>query len=568
VTDVELSIVLGGILATLVVFIFFRNVRNTLITVAGLPVILFGTFAFMYVMGITLNMVTLMALSLCVGMLIDDAIVVRENIFRHMERGETREEAASRGAGEIGLAVVAVTSTIVAVFLPIAFAGGLVGKFLKDFGITVVIAVLISLFEAFTFGPMLASRFARRVDVENSGASSNDRFFRAFNALDHGYRGLLGWSLRHRIVVIAIGVVALLASLASIPLMNTSLVPATDQGEVVITLELKPGGRLEDTSQAALGVEQLAMADPEVDRVFSTTGSNNGAVNSSEIHVMMKGRGQCDNFIRRFRPQVDQTVVGGTTVTMQKRSLDELLGGGVAAKAILGRPVQFSVEGPDLDQLDVVSAELVAKLKQVPGLTDIDRSLKSGQPEQVIHIDRDRANDLGVSTGELGMLLRVLINGEKAGVLRGTDKDIDVYVRLNEGDRNDTAQILTMPVLTSKGAQIPLSNVAKVVSSAQANQIDRENRQRQVIVGGGYVGRDLGKVFTASRKVVDSMQLPKDVSLRVMGQAKYMDEAFATLYVVLGFSIALVYMILASQFGSFVGSSRLSVKLGKVVEEG
>jgi hydrophobic/amphiphilic exporter-1 (mainly G- bacteria), HAE1 family len=552
VSDVELSIILGGLLAALVVFVFFRNWQNTLITVAGLPVILFGTFMFMYVMGITLNMVTLMALSLSVGMLIDDAIVVRENIFRHMERGETPREAASRGAGEIGLAVAAVTSTIVAVFLPIAFAGGLVGKFSSHFGMTVVAAILISLFEAFTFGPMLASRFARPMEVEGTEREGSDRFFKALGALDHGYRRLLAWSLHHRMAVVGIGLAGLLASFASIPLMNTSLFPSTDQGEVMVALELKPGSRLEDTDRTAMAIEKLALADAEVDRVFSTIGSNNGAANKAEIHVMMKGRGRCDDFIRRFRPQIDGTVLGGTSVTMQKRALDQLLGGGLAAGAIRSRPVQFSVEGPDIDQLDSVSAELVSKLKQVPGLVDVDRSLKSGQPEQVISLDRNRANDLGVSTGQLGMMMRVLINGEKAGVLRGTDKDIDVYVRLSEGDRSDAAQLLAMPVLTAKGAQVPLSNVAKVASSTQANQIDRENRQRQVVVGGGYVGRDLGKVFAASQKAVDSMQLPNGVTIRVMGQAKYMSDAFSTLKVVLAFSVVLVFMILASQFGSFV----------------
>ena len=240
-------------MAAFVVYLFFRDVLNTLVTVAGLPVVVFGTFGVLYSMGFTLNIVTLMALSISIGMLIDDAIVVRENIFRHMERGEEPKVAAGRGTAEIALAVLAVTSTIVAVFLPIAFVGGVTGKFLREFGITVVVAVLISLIEAFTFAPMLSAYLFQRIDPSRNGASSESRFLAFFETLNRGYRSLLAWALDHRRWVVLVSVVSFAASVLPLPLMSRSFLPVVDQGEFRVVVELPASARLEDTDRCPGG---------------------------------------------------------------------------------------------------------------------------------------------------------------------------------------------------------------------------------------------------------------------------------------------------------------------------
>ena len=549
--DVQISLLLGGILAALVVLLFFRDLRNTLVTVAGLPVVVFGTFGVLYCMGITLNTVTLMALSVSIGMLIDDAIVVRENIFRHMERGEEPRVAAGRGTAEIAMAVLAVTSTIVAVFLPIAFTGGITGKFLRDFGVTVVVAVLISLAEAFTFAPMLSAHLFHRLEPPRDGASRSSRFLRAFLALNRNYRSLLAWSLDHRRMVIVVGVAAFAASVAPLPLMSRSFMPVVDQGEFRVTVELQAGARLVDTDEAARAAEKVLLADPDVEQVFARVGAADGPVDKATFNVKLKSVGRTDQVIERVRPEL-VAAIPGAKVMVEKQATTAIFGSSAAIGSVRGRPIQFSVEGPDLAELDRISAELVDRLKQVPGLTDVTRSLKEGRPQRVITLDRDRATDLGVSTAQVGSTIRTLVNGEAAGSYRDADKDIDILVRLTEADRDDPDKILQLPVFTTRGAVLPLSAVARAAPSTEPNQIDRQNRQRQILVGGGFTGRDMGVVLERAREAANSIPLPAGTIIRLSGDAKYMDEAFDWLNLAISFSVVFVYMILASQFGSFI----------------
>jgi len=412
--DVQVSLLLGGILAAMVVYLFFRDLRNTLVTVAGLPVVVFGTFGILHSMGITLNIVTLMALSVSIGMLIDDAIVVRENIFRHMERGEEPKVAAGRGTAEIALAVLAVSSTIVAVFLPIAFVGGMTGKFMREFGITVVVAVLLSLIEAFTLAPMLSAHLFHQLSPQRHERASAGHFLVFFEKLNQGYRSLLAWSLDHRKTVVLVGIAAFAASLAPLPLMSKAFLPVVDQGEFRVTVELPSGARLQDTDRATSEAEGVLLRDPEVEQLFSSIGATDGPVDKSTIFVKLKTLGRTDMVIERIRPQLASTVTGAR-VAVEKQATTAMFGSGSSLGSARGRPIQFSVEGPDLAVIDSVSLELMAKLKEVPGVTDVDRSLKEGRPERVITLDRDRATDLGVSTAQVGATVRTLIKWGDSG---------------------------------------------------------------------------------------------------------------------------------------------------------
>ena len=552
VDDVQSSLLMGALLAALVVLLFFRDLRNTLVTIAGLPVVVLGTFAVLYILGVTLNMISLMALSLSVGMLIDDAIVVRENIFRHMERGEEPKVAASRGTGEIALAVLAVTSTIVAVFLPIAFVGGIAGKFMRDFGLTVAVAVLVSLLEAFTLAPLLSAYFFRRIDPERSARGRLGLFARFFEGLNRGYRRALAWALGHRLLVVLAGVLVFAASLGVVPFMVLSFVPDTDQGQFAIGIELPPGTLLVETDRAAQVVERLLQAQPEVEHVFTMVGTSDGASEKATVNVKLRRLGQTNAFIERLRPSLQQAL-GGARFTINRQSSSANIGAtSAAAGSMSSAPIQFVVQGEDLAALDQVSAELVSRLQAIPGAIDVDRSAKPGKPSKAIVLDRARATDLGVTAAQAGSTLRTLINGATAGTYRAGDKDLDIVVRLDAADRADPSSLLRLPLVSNRGNLIPLSQVAVVQASTEPSQINRENRQRQVTVVTNYLGRNMGAVQADARAVAASMALPPGVSIKPSGMQRYQDEMFASLGLAFGLSALFVYMILASQFGSFV----------------
>jgi hydrophobic/amphiphilic exporter-1 (mainly G- bacteria), HAE1 family len=550
INDVQLSLILGGILAALVVFLFFRDVRNTLVTVAGLPVVLLGTFIALNALGISLNMISMMALSLSVGLLIDDAIVVRENIFRHMEMGHEPRAAAGAGSAEIAMAVLAVTSTIVAVFLPIAFVNGMVGQFLRDFGVTITVAVVISLIEAFTLAPMLSALFFHKIDPETDRKRKASAFFRFFDALNVSYGKLLGWSLSHRWLVVAAGILCLASSLALVPLMNQSFQATSDQGEFAVLMELKSGTSLQEADRIARKAEQIVREEPSVATMFSSVGSSGGAVNSASIGAKLKSRGHTVEIVDGLRSKLSAALPGVKITYNTETAAAGAFGS--AASAMTSQPILYKIQGEDFDKLDQVSREMVATLQKVPGLVDADRSARDGGPQRVIVLDRARATDLGISTSSLATTVRTMVNGDKAGTFQDADKDIDIVVRLSGEERENTESILQLPISTNRGTQLPLSAVASLLPSTEPAKIDRENRQRQVIVSAGVSGSDAGPAMTAAQAAVASMKLPDGVTLVAGGDTQQTNEAFAALFMALGLSIAFMYMILASQFGSFI----------------
>ncbi len=553
VTDVQVAMVLGGLMAALVVFAFFRDWRNTLVTVAGLPVIVLGTFAAMQALGSSLNMATLMALSLSIGMLIDDAIVVRENIFRHMEAGEEPRVAAQRGTAEIALAVLAVSSTIVAVFLPIAFTSGIVGKILRDFGLTVVIAVLLSLVEAFTLAPMLSAYFFHRITPHQGDAKRVGRVERFYRGLEMGYRRLLGWALQYRLAVLAMAVVLFGASLSVLPLLPSSFFSEPDQGGFGVTLELPPGARIEETDRVARRLEGVLRDQPGVVDVLTTVGAREGGVEKARLDVKLAttGPGVTQRAMAAARPLLE-TAAGGAKVATEPVTMDTALGGGAVLGAVSGRPIQFSVQAASPEALEAASLQVMEAIRQVPGAADVDRSIRPGPPRVDLLVDRARAADLGVSAAQLGSTLRVLLSGERAGGYRAGDKDVDVVVRLRAADRATLDDVLRLPVANTRGAQVPLSAVARATTTTDPPVIEREDRQRQVTVGGTYLGRGQSAVVADARAAVAKLQLPPGATVTIAGQERYTEQSFAALGVALGLAVAFVYMILASQFRSFV----------------
>jgi HAE1 family hydrophobic/amphiphilic exporter-1 len=549
--DLQRSLLIGALLAGLVVLAFFHDLRNTLVTIAGLPVVVLGTVAVLHVLGTTLNMISMMAMSLSIGMLIDDAIVVRENIYRHVEQGEEPRIAASLGTAEIAMAVVAVTSTIVAVFLPIALTGGIAGKFLRDFGLTVAVAVVISLVEAFTLAPMLSAAFFTSTGTSRSEGEGHVRRDSLMNRLTGAYRQLLGWSLRHRLVVVTLALFSLVASGAVFEQLHFSFVPASDLGEFTVSLDLGPGARLGDTDHAAQAVEHLLAADPSVQHVFTTVGTSNGTESTATIDVKLRERGHTAATIEQLRPRI-QAAIPAIQFTVDAQSSTATMGSSAAASAVRGRPIQFSVIGDDAQAIDLVSAELERQLKNVPGVVDLDRSLKPGAPELAVVLDSTKADQDGVTPAQVGTALRAMVSGESAGTFNLGGQDVGIVVRLAEADRRGPSDLLQVPIVTARGDVVSLSDIGRLIQTTEPAQIDRENRLRQVIVGANYQGRDQGAVVADAQAIADRLALPPGVTIEASGQARYTNEMSTALGEALGLAVLFVYMILASQFGSFV----------------
>ena len=549
--DVMLSLVLGSLFASLVVFVSFGDVRNTLITVAGLPVCIVGAFAVIYFLGFSLNVITLLALSLSVGLLIDDAIVVRENIYRHMdELGKDAADASREGTAEVGLAVTATTLTIVAVFLPVAFATGIAGKFFREFGITVAAAVLISLFEAFTFAPMLSALFFKR--HRDDGQSLWRRLMRnlgtLYDRLNEVYNPVLRWSLAHRKTVLALAVLLFAGSVALVGVIGTGGSPRGEKPEFNILLEFASGVNLAEADAVTRRYEEKLRAYPDISDLFTVIGSTDGPVDQAVLHVrIVPGGMRSRAFQDRVRPVLE--TIPGAKITFQEASSFS----GAAASALTQLPIQINVRGNDLHAITQFAERLRDRLAGVPGLEDVNTNVRPARPEVQINVKRESAAQLGVSTTQVATVFRTFIGGDVVSKFRQGEKEIDIRLRLDERDRGRLDLLEGLSVPTVRGTTVMLSQVADVVFSAGPTQITRQNRARQIIVGGNIrQGRALGEVTADVQKVLSSMETPEGVVVTIGGQAEQMADSFKSLGVSLALAILFVYMVLASQFGSFL----------------
>ena len=571
VANVKRTLFEGAALTILIVFLFLNSWRSTVITGLTLPIALIGTFLFMYLFGFTINMITMMALSLCVGLLIDDAIVVRENIVRHVRMGKSAHEAALAGTNEIGLAVLATTLSIVAVFLPIGFMGGIVGKFFHEFGLTIVAAVLISMFVSFTLDPMLSSVWHDPQAERYHGQAAADRslydrtigrvtgvFDRLTQRLSAGYQSILGWSLRHKPATLGIALSTFVASFFIIPLLGAEFVPKADFSETQVNFYTPVGSSLEVTEMRAKQVDAALRELPEVRYTVTTINSGQAA-----------GKIYATTYLRlvdrkdRQRSVVDMAVpmrerlarIPGITVTNIGQTD---LGG--------GKSLQFSIQGSDLDELERLSKSITARLTKIPGLVDLDTTLKPNKPTIAIEVKRDAASDAGLNVNMLANTLRTLVAGTTVGNWRAPDgENYDVNVRLAPQSRYDLADLQRLPINVAPAADGPrvvrLSQVADVVASTGPNQINRRDLNREINVDANALGRSSGDVSADIRKVLDDTVFPPGYRYAFGGSTKNMTESFNYALGALGLAIVFIYMILASQFRSFIQPLALMTSL-------
>ena len=561
---VQNMLVEGAILAVVIVFLFLNSWRSTVITGLTLPISIIGSMTVLYFLGFTLNMMTLMALSLAVGILIDDAIVVRENIMRHLHMGKTHRQAALDATDEIGLAVLATTLSIVAVFLPVAFMEGILGRFFLQFGVTVSVAVLISLFVAFTLDPMLSSVWYDPAANPNAKRGpigrAVEQFDRFFAWLSGRYTALLRWCLRHRKTTVGVAVAAFLGSFMLFPLVGVEFVPAADNSEFQIDVETPIGSSLEHTASKVRQVNAALEQFPEVLGTYATlnAGTTTGD-NRATILVTMVPPGERDRTPTQMTDPVREALR-----TIPGADFNVGAAGGLGT---VGAAIQVSLYGDDFRVLDRLSDELVARLQQIPGLQDIETSLDNPQPVLGVRIDRDAASDLGVSLQQIGASLSPMLGGEQ--VTEWTDLQGDnfaVVVRLPEEARDNVAVLGALPIAqsgaTGSSSVIRLDQVAEIVQSEGPGEIQRLDLARQVTVTANLAGgAQLGTVAPLVQQAIDSLDLPAGYRASQGGEAEQLEETFGAAGSALLLAVIFIYLVLASQFGSFLQPVAIMISL-------
>jgi hydrophobic/amphiphilic exporter-1 (mainly G- bacteria), HAE1 family len=546
-TEIQHHLLLGGLLASIVVLLFMRNFRSTIIAAVAIPASIIGTFTLMKAFGFTLNNMTMLALSLATGIVIDDAIVVLENIFRYVEEKKLPpREAASKATSEIGLAVMATTLSLVVIFLPVAFMTGQIGQYFFSFGIVSASAFLISMFISFTLTPALCGHWLRSTDAKHKASKSTG----FYASIDRTYGKMLGWSLRHRSAIVLIGVAVIVSAVFLFPRVGKELVPDDDQGEYSVNIRLPRGTNFTRTDEYVRPIEEGLRKLPEVQTVFATV--NAGSANfyigltplekrkASQQQLMREARA----FVQRFRG-ARVSVSGGTDISGSSTASSGRGGGGA-------NRVQLLIQGPDIQQLQVYTADLLAKVKTIPGIVDADSNFETTAPELRIRVNRTRAADLGVSIDSLATNLRLLVGGDEVSKYKEGDDQFSVKLRLDEQFRNDPARMGELLVPGAGGRPLKVNDIASLALEPGPANIDRYNRQRQISLNGGLDGIPMQSAVNAVQQKVDEMHLKPGYAAVFGFSARMLSQASSDFLVAVILAVIFIYMVLASQFNSFI----------------
>ncbi|MFO1374426.1 MAG: efflux RND transporter permease subunit [Agitococcus sp.] len=556
--DVQKTLLEGAALAILIVLLFLGSWRSTVITGLTLPISLLGTIFAIYYFGFTINLMSLMALSLCIGLLVDDAIVVRENIVRHAAMGKSHYQAALDGTNEIGLAVLATTLTIIAVFLPVAFMGGIIGRFFFQFGVTVSAAVLLSMFVSFTLDPMLSSVWPdkhKHGERRTGFGGMLDKFSDFLEWLGDIYSKLIAWSLRHRRITLGIAFASLIGAFSLSGMIGKEFVPEPDLSEIGVGFETAQDSSLEYTLSKVHQAEDIIRHYPEVISTYATinTSSDPGR-NQASIRVLLKPKQQRTlsqkQLINIFRQRLNQ--IAGINITSVAAAKESVSGG--------MKPIMLSVQGSDLKELQRISQEIADGMRKIDGLVDIESSLKASKPTVAVELNRDAASDAGLSVASIGNALRPLLAGDAVTTWQDAQgENYDVRVRLPESERQQVTDLSNLHFAsTRKDPQtdapymIPLGQVATFEQSEGAAQINRRNLMREVLIQANTDGRPAGDIGVDVKKLQDSIKLPAGYRFETEGANKDMAESAGYAATALLLAIIFIYMVLGSQFNSFL----------------
>jgi HAE1 family hydrophobic/amphiphilic exporter-1 len=553
VDDVKEAIIIGIILTIIVVYFFLSNGRSTMITGLALPNSLLGAFILMAIFGFTINIMTLLALSLAVGLLVDDAIVVRENIYRHIEMGEKPIDAALKGTSEVALAVIATTLAVVAVFGPIAFLQGIVGQFFKEFGLTICFAMMISLFDALTIAPMLSAYLAGQVHgTVKKGLHyyTLGALLRGFNwvqdRMEASYVVLLRWVIKLPFVFLLGSFALFVGSLALVKHVPKTFLPPQDFGEFLVTLDMPPGTSLEAMSKLALEVEMEIRRFGEVDHTALTVGRE-GEPNWAEFFVELVPRKARNINTSEFKQLLREKLKAYSQANPIVKDID-LVAAGM-------RPFAVNIVGSDLKEIETYAYALKEKMKKHPALQDVDLSYRPGKPEVQIHVDQARAERLGVLVNTVGMELRGQVEGVTPAVYRERGEEYDIRLRVQEDQRNLKEHWDTIHVPNMNWSNVRLKDFARFEETEGPSSINRQNRARYIQLNADLAanGPGMAAAMTDVAKFFnEEMKLPDTVTFTFVGQAESFKEMVENMVIALILAVLFIYLVLASLYESFV----------------
>ena len=550
ISSIRQHLIEGSILASIIIFIFLANWRTTLIAAIAIPTSIISTFALMAAMGFTLNQITMLALTLMVGIVIDDAIIVLENIFRFMEeKNMPPMQAAVEGTREIGLAVMATTMSLLAVFLPVGFMGGIVGRFMSSFGLTSAFAIAVSLLVSFTLTPMLSSRFIKPVTAEKAaGHSSKDA--KIFHWIDVFYTRMLKWALAHRGLMLGFSALTILSIVPLFMLVGKNFLPEDDKSQFNVLVRTPEGTSLPATAALSERIAQQIRTLPGISHTLMTSGGGSDAsVNNSSIYVKLtdldkrsSSQSEMMQVVRKMLKQYPAEI--HTSV----EPVSDI--GGNQSNAT----VQFYIQGPDLDQLAKYSDAMLAKMKEIPGVVDADTTLRGGKPEVRLNINRPRAADLGVSVQNIEQALNTLVAGQVASTFNAGEDQYDVRVRAQEQFRTTSEGLAKMTVPSTKQDNaVGLDEVVDIRNGSGPSAVNRINRQRQVtLLCNVLPGASQTAILSAMNDAAASLNMPADYRAGTSGTSKELGKA--GYYFILAFALTFIFMyiVLAAQFESFI----------------
>ncbi len=547
ISDVQYDVLIGGLLAAGIMFIFLLSIRSTIITAISIPASLITSFGIMYIMGFTRNYMTMLALSMMVGVVIDDAIIVLENTYRHMEEGADPITAAKEGTSEIAFAAMAATFSIAAVFIPVAFMGGIIGRFFYQFGVTVAASVIASLVIAFILIPMLCSRYLK---IETRQGKVYRFFDRSYEKLENRYRGALSFCLNHRGLIVLIAVAIFAGSIGLFSLLKSEFIPKSDQSRFTIRIETPTGSTLHYTDDKMQKVENLVLNTSETRAIFSTIGMGaQKEVNKGLLLVSLSDRGER----KRSQQMVMEDLRGKIReIPGFKAYVEEFQD--IAVGGRRNAPLQIDIKGPGMKDLEKLSNQIMGEMMRSPGMVDVSSDLELTKPEVRVLVDRNKASDLGVDIQEISSAVLQMVGGQQISKFKDAEraKRYDVRIRLIRDQRMNPDDISQITIRTPKGGLIKLAQVVKVEEGISPNLINRKDRQRSSTIyadtaGGKVLGEAIAEVEMLAKKYISS-----GYTYSFFGHAEAFKESFHYLFIALIQAIVIVYMVLAMQFNSFI----------------
>lgn len=548
---------LAVVIVAIVMLAFLHSFRSSMFIMVALPSSIIPTFIAMYFLGFSLNLMSLMALSLVVGILVDDSIVVLENIYRHLEMGSDKRKAALDGRSEIGFTALAITLVDVVVFLPLAFAGGLIGSILSEFSLVVVISTLMSLFVSFTITPMLASRFGKieELNPKTLWGRINIGFEKIIDNLKEAYAGMLATVLRKKRWLLS-GVILLIVG--SLMLVGTgfiggAFIPAGDQGELLLKMELAPSSSIYQTNMTVQQAEKIILAKPEVERVFSSIGFVSGGVagtgnnaNLAELTVTLKGRKERTVSAEDFAIQIEReltAVIPGIKVTASPTSIS---GGGGQI------PIQIAVKGTNLASVRKVADQYKTLVASVPGTQFVQLSVKDQKQQIEVKLNREKMTLLGLNASQVGNALQNAFSGNDKGKFKQAGNEYDILIGLDEYSRSDINNVKNLSFTNSDGQSFVLSQFAQVVSGMGESVLQRSDRLSSITVNSNVAGRPVGTIATEIKEKAKQIELPTGITVEYLGDVKNQGDAFGSLGLALVIAILLVYLVMVALYESLI----------------